>query len=157
MPGHEESISQQQFIWLENDLKNISKEHIFVLVHAPLYPLGPHEGESLDKYPNVRDRLASLLIQYGVDVVFNGHEHFYASFEYNGIMQATSGGAGGKLRSPTDFEALSDKFGYDTEKIARFETEKILHYLSVTTSDGLIEITAYDLQGNIIDQFSVAS
>lgn len=157
MPEYEHSISQEQFSWLENDLKSTTKPHIFVFVHAPLYPLGPHLGESLDEDPTLRDRLASLLVKYGVDIVFNGHEHFYASFGYSGLMQVTTGGAGANLNSPEEFGDLVDEYDYAADKITRWVTHKTLHYVCVDTGTNIITVTAYDPVGNIIDQFSVPS
>jgi len=157
MPGYEESLSPDQLGWLEEDLSSTLQPHIFVFVHAPLYSLGVHKGESLDKYPTMRNRLASLLVEYGVDIVFCGHEHFYACFEYDGLVQVTTGGAGGKLTSPASMHELTTDYGYDPSRIGRLRTQKSLHYVCVSTDANQITVTAYDLEGAIIDRFSVLS
>jgi len=157
MPGYEHTLSPEQFSWLQNDLATTTQPHIFVFVHAPLYPLGPHLGGSLDKDVAFRDRLASLLVDSGVDVVFNGHEHFYASFEYRGLMQVTTGGAAAQLKSPAEFEDLTSGYGYTSEDITRYVTQKTLHYVCVSTTADTITVTAYDVTGNIIDQFDIPS
>jgi len=155
MPGYEGRISERQMAWLENDLSENNKPHLFVFVHAPLYSLDDHLGSSMDRDIELRDRLANLLVENGVDVVFNGHEHSYASFGYRGLMQVTTGGSGGHLRGLADFDELEDECGYNIEEVTRYKTIKTLHYVCVKTTDEQIEITAYDLEGNIIDQFSV--
>ena len=157
MPDYENRISEEQFSWLKDDLNRIDKPHVFVFVHAPLYPLGPHLSESLDVDIALRDRLAMLLKEYGVDVVFNGHEHFYAAFEYQGLLQVTAGGSGGILRNFADLEELVDEYGYSPDQITRWKAVKTLHYVCVTTGDDWIEISAYDLGGNLIDSFRVPS
>jgi len=155
MPGFENSISEEQITWLEDDLANVGKPHIFVFVHAPLYPVGGYFGEALDTDPELRDRLVSLFVQHGVDAVFCGHEHFYASFEYNRIMQITTGGAGGELRSPADLEELIDEFGYSAAQIDRYVTAETHHYVYVSTNKEGIEISVYDLDGDLIDRFDI--
>ncbi len=157
MPGYEHRISKEQLAWLEKDLDRTTKPHIFVFAHAPLYSLGDHFGGSLDGDTELRNRLADMLVEKGVDVFFNGHEHSYASFEYRGLMQITSGGAGGHLRSLATFEELGEKYDYDLDEITRFKTIKTLHYVCVTTTEDQIEISAYDLEGILIDQFTLES
>lgn len=155
MPDYENSISEEQMDWLENDLADAGKPHIFVFVHAPLYPVGGYFGEALDQYPELRDRLVNLFVQSGVDAVFCGHEHFYASFKYQGLMQITTGGAGGRLRSPADLDKLIDEFGYTASEIDRYVSAKTHHYVYVNTSEGTIEVSVYDLDGGLIDQFEI--
>ena len=153
MPDYACSISDEQMAWLENDLRMTTKRHVFVFVHAPLYPSGTKIGESLDKDPDFRDRLASLLVEHGVDVVFCGHEHYYASFGYLGLMQVTTGGAGGELRHFKDFDEFVEECHYDSDGITRWKAVSTLNYVGVTTTSDSIDITAYDLEGNVIDHF----
>ena len=157
MPGYENSISEEQMAWLEDDLADTGKSHIFVFVHAPLYPVGGYFEEALDTDPQLRDRLVSLFVQYGVDAVFCGHEHFYACFEYNGLTQITTGGAGGELRSPADLEELIDEFGYSDTQIDRYVTAETHHYVYVNTTKEGIEVSVFDLDGGVIDRFDIES
>ncbi len=151
VPGDEYKITGDQLAWLEIDLRETTESHIFVFAHAPLYPTVSHIGNSLDKYPEERDQLADLLKQYGVDVFFAGHEHCYISFEYDGLLQITSSGAGCKLRSPESLGEMIAETGYDVEDIDRWKAIDQLHYVCVNTTIDTIEVTAYDFEGNIID------
>lgn len=153
MPGQEYAVSGQQLTWLEDDLIRNTRPHVFVFVHPPVYSLGWHRGGCLDKHPEQRDRLASLLVEHGVDVVFNGHEHSYASFAYKGLRQVTTGGAGGHLRDLASFDELITEYGYDPAQISRWKTVKTLHYVLVSTADDAITVSAYDLEGKLIDRF----
>lgn len=157
MPGYENTLSEEQFKWLQNDLATTIQPNIFVFVHAPLYPLGWHLGGSLDKDVIFRDRLASLFVDSGVDIVFCGHEHFYASFEYCGLMQVTTGGAAAELKSPAEFGELTSEFGYTDEDITRWVAKETSHYICVSSTSDTITVTAFDVKGNIIDQFSLSS
>ncbi|MCP4607907.1 MAG: hypothetical protein GY845_04235, partial [Planctomycetes bacterium] len=143
--------------WLEYDLADTGKSHIFVFVHAPLYPVGGYFGEALDTDIELRDRLVSLFVQHGVDAIFCGHEHFYASFEYNGLTQITTGGAGGELRTPAHLEELIDEFGYSAAQIDRYVTAEKHHYVYVSCTKGVIEVSVYALEGDLIDRFDIGS
>jgi 3',5'-cyclic AMP phosphodiesterase CpdA len=155
MPSAWFTLSEEQMDWLSEDLGQTAKPHVFVFVHAPLYPLGPHIGESLDSDIHLRDSLAELFVEHEVDVVFCGHEHFYASFGYRGLMQVTSGGAGATLHGHVEFEDLDQECGYSLDQISRHKVEKALHYVCVNVTSDLIDISAYDLQGNLIDHFTL--
>jgi hypothetical protein len=157
LPGSWSAITGEQLAWLEQDLRANTRPHVFVFVHPPLYSLGWHKGTSLDAHPGSRDELASLLLEHEVDIVFNGHEHFYASFGYGGLMQITTGGGGAKLRSPAPFEELEADYGYDPDKITRWKAQKQLHYVCVDTSSEGIAVSAYDLEGALIDHFVLPS
>jgi hypothetical protein len=81
-----------QVSWLEADLAKTDKEWIFVFTHIPIVDGkgGPHDKP-------VFDACEPLFQLYGVDAVFQGHEHFYARRYYNGIPYFVMGGGGGEL------------------------------------------------------------
>jgi 3',5'-cyclic AMP phosphodiesterase CpdA len=158
MPDSWLSLSEEQIEWLEDDLEATAKPHVFVFVHPPLYPTGPHLGASLDADIEVRDKLAALLKEHEVDAVFCGHEHYYCSFEYRGLMQVTTGGAGSQpLHDYEEFHDLEREYGYSFDEISRWKAAKEFHYVIVEVKGTEVEIAACDLEGDIIDQFSLLS
>jgi tetratricopeptide (TPR) repeat protein len=101
--GNVSRLSREQLLWLKSDLEaHRGTTHTFVCVHRPLYPVGPHAGDSFDKYPAHRDSLAALFLQHGVDILFVGHEHLYHDATYGGLRQVITGGAGAPLYAPPD-------------------------------------------------------
>jgi len=70
------SQGSAQYTWFVNDLKAASSDamHPWKIVnfHNPPYNAGGHGGDS-----GVQRTLAPLLSQYNVDLVFNGHNHYY--------------------------------------------------------------------------------
>lgn len=99
-----------QLAWLEGELKSSGSDWKIAYFHHPLYSSGMH-GSQLD----LRAVLEPLFVKYGVDVVFNGHEHFYQRVKpQKGITYFVSGAAG-QLRKgdlhPADFTAA----GYDAD------------------------------------------
>jgi len=100
IPGQDRKITGDQYKWVEQTLAASDQKYKFVFVHHPLYPekgLGHHYGGSLDKYPKERDRLESLFVKYGVNIVFAGHEHLYLRKMVGGIMHIITGGGGASL------------------------------------------------------------
>ncbi|MCP3943088.1 MAG: hypothetical protein GY710_16585 [Desulfobacteraceae bacterium] len=90
-------ITGKQLTWLKQDLKQAEGKHIFVLIHRPLYPKIKHLKDSLNKYPEKRNKLAGILKQYNVDMIFVGHVHIYNFSVVNGLSQIITGGSGAPL------------------------------------------------------------
>ncbi len=101
--GQVSRIAGEQMQWLLCDLAQRNEaKHLFVIVHRPFYPLGPHAGDSFDRYPAHRDSLAGLLLAHGVKILFVGHEHLYHNATYGGLRQIITGGGGAPLYAPPD-------------------------------------------------------
>jgi hypothetical protein len=70
------SPGTDQYTWFVNDLRAAANDsaHPWKIVnyHNPPYNAGGHGGDS-----NVQSYLAPLISQYKVDLVFNGHNHYY--------------------------------------------------------------------------------
>jgi len=84
--------------WLINDLTVVNNDTtidwIFVSFHRPPYSSGNH-GSMLD----VRDAWCSIFEQYGVDIVFAGHDHDYERTKsINDVVYVVTGGGGAPLR-----------------------------------------------------------
>ena len=90
------TTNSAQLKWIENQLSTTDKEWKFLQFHAPGYSAGG--GHRDDKV--VQKLIQPLCEQYGVDIVFAGHNHYYARCEVNGIQHITTGGGGAPLREP---------------------------------------------------------
>jgi hypothetical protein len=87
-------MDKRQIDWLESELTRDQSKWKIAFFHHPPYSSGKAHGPSDD----LREILEPLFIRRGVDVVFNGHEHFYERIKpQNGIHYFITG-AGGKLR-----------------------------------------------------------
>lgn len=62
-----------QLSWLEQNLRSSKAQWKICFFHHPLYNEGKMHGPDLD----LRNELSPLLKNYGVNVVFSGHEHVY--------------------------------------------------------------------------------
>src|SRR5688572_5748567 len=87
-------MDKKQLEWLESELKSSGSEWKIPFFHHPLYSSGEKHGPSLE----LRKVLEPLLIKYGVDVVFMGHEHFYERLKPQNGIQYFVLGSSAKLR-----------------------------------------------------------
>ena len=103
-----------QYTWLEATLAKSAADWKFVFLHVPIYSSGGHgTNQTLVK------TLAPLLEQYGVDIVFQGHDHNYertqpikngAVSPEDGVMYITLGGGGSPLYIQCSQNGWSEKF-----------------------------------------------
>ncbi len=97
--GEDNLISDEQLAWIKTVLeKHKNYEHIFVYGHAPAFPYGPHMMDSLDAYPENRNKFWRLLREYDVDAYFCGHEHLYQTRLINGVYQIMTGTCGAPIK-----------------------------------------------------------
>ena len=88
-------LDKEQLTWFEKELAASKSDWKIVYFHHPLYSSGGTHGSDL----GLRQLLEPILIKYGVDVVFSGHDHFYERIKpQHGIYYFVSGGAA-KLRT----------------------------------------------------------
>jgi hypothetical protein len=102
----------KQVEWLDKELANSEANWKICYFHHPLYSSGTFHGSSTE----LRSVLEPVLLKYGVQVVFAGHEHIYERIKpQKGIYYFTEG-ASGELRFPgmktTDMTAT----GYDKDR-----------------------------------------
>jgi predicted phosphodiesterase len=82
-----DSLPAEQLDWLAADLAKAAKAtYTFVFFHKPFWAASVAEGK--------HDTLHSLFKTYGVDAVFNGHNHYYYTATYDGIKYTAIGSSG---------------------------------------------------------------
>ncbi len=131
----------KQMAWLDKELAGAGTDWKICYFHHPLYSSGTYHGSSTE----LRAVLEPLLLKYGVQVVFAGHEHIYERIKpQKGIYYFTEG-ASGELRSPgikkTDMTAV----GYDKDR----------SFMSVEISGDDLYFQAISRTGAIIDSGTI--
>ncbi len=137
MDDQEKRIIGEQFKWLETVLVRSAQKHKFVFLHHPLYTdlgKGHHAHDSLDKYPESRNKLQALLTKYKVDAVFSGHEHYYEKRTVDGVLYIITGGGGAPI--------------YDMEEYGGFN-----HFVQVTVNGDKVSAEVIDINGKVRDRF----
>jgi len=131
----------EQYEWLQADLYNIADETGFIIVvlHHPPFSTGPH----VEDEKGLRQSIVPLLEQYGVEAVFAGHDHTYERSVYNDIFYIVTGGGGAPL--------------YDQARTSPYSQlyVKAYHFCTISTSDGQLTVSVFDVNSSLIDQFVI--
>jgi predicted phosphodiesterase len=102
-------MDKEQLDWLEKELTASGSDWKIVFFHHPLYSSGSTHGSDMA----LRDQLEPLFLKHSVDVVINGHDHFYERIKpQKGIQYFVSGGAGKVRKGDIHEDALMAK-GFD--------------------------------------------
>lgn len=131
------SAGSTQYNWLASDLASTSQPWKFVFFHFPPYSSGSH-GSDLTAQ---RD-LVPLFEQYGVQIVFNGHDHDYERSLVNGVNYIVSGGGGAPLYS----------VGSGPYTVY---AESTLHVVSLSANQHTLTSVGVRPDGTTFDQFTM--
>jgi predicted phosphodiesterase len=126
-----------QYKFCEKVLKESDKQWKIVIFHRSAYVGGGH-GE----YTPMKLLAKNLFKKYGVTLALSGHSHFYQRNSVDGVYHLTVAGGGAPLYSPKKKEY--------TQKSSRKH-----HYAIFEINNNILNFTAYDLDGNIIDKFDI--
>jgi predicted MPP superfamily phosphohydrolase len=103
-------MDKKQLDWLDGELKSSKAEWKIPYFHHPLYSSGGAHGSSID----LRDVLEPVLLRYGVQVVFSGHDHFYERTKPQKGIYYFVAGSTGKLRVDNVRKSALTATSFDT-------------------------------------------
>ena len=135
-----------QLAWVENELATTDKKWKFLQFHEPGYSAGGHEDD-----PVIQKMIQPLCEEYGVDMVFAGHNHYYARCEVNGVQHITAGGGGAPLRSDPDLD-------YSEYVVTG---KKAHHFCQVEIDDDMLYFKVWDVnevlpyEERLIDELTI--
>lgn len=127
-----------QLTWLQNDLSNSSKPWKFIVLHEPGWSAGGHGNNS-----QVQNYIQPLCTQYGVSIVFGGHNHYYARAVVDDVHHITTGGGGAPLYDP------------DPSYPNIVATAKQNHYCKIQITADSLYFEARSISGTLLDSFSI--
>jgi predicted phosphodiesterase len=135
MPG------SPQYKWLVEQLNSPawkSARWRFVYYHQPPYSVHWKEWNG---DLNVRTHISPLLAKHGATMVLSGHTHSYERGYLNGVVHIINGCIG------------DDTWGrnYPFVQLARI----VPHYSVMDITDDALTFTAYDMQGGVVDHFTL--
>lgn len=160
------TLGSEQYEWLAQTLASSSAEHKFVFIHhlvggnnqgrggvewADFFEWGGRNLDGTDGFYENRPGWAmpihDLLTSEGVDIVFKGHDHFYAHQELDGLTYQTlpqPSHPGSKLNEDPE------KFGYISGKVVGGSG-----FLLVQTTNEEISVTFVSSDGAELDRYIV--
>lgn len=93
-------LTTEQEAWIIDDLSSNQDANLTIaMFHRPCYSI--RSDSRVADASVIRETLTPILLEYGVDVVFSGHDHYYFRTTRQGITYFTTGGAGAPLYTPT--------------------------------------------------------
>ncbi|MFO7660143.1 MAG: metallophosphoesterase [Candidatus Cloacimonadaceae bacterium] len=128
-----------QYNWLVQNLEANIDKTVVIVMHHPIYSSGPHGDEK-----GFNLLFPALFKRYSVAAVFSGHDHLYERSVRDEIAYVVFGGGGYKL--------------YDSVSLNNYAvvTKKTHGFLIFEAENDVMNVTAYDLEGEVIDSFSFA-
>jgi N-acetylneuraminic acid mutarotase/predicted phosphodiesterase len=136
-----------QMDWLMDDLAG-NYELIVVSFHNPMYSVRANRPDRWAQGESLRDTFHDIFIEYGVDIVFNGHDHQYYRTVRDDIYYVVTGGGGAPL------------YDIDTENTV-WQTGDVgfsdYHFCvcSINNATNELEIEVVKLDETIADTFSL--
>jgi len=127
-----------ELAWIENDLASTTKPWKVIYLHRPGWSAGNHSNDT-----NVQDYIHPLCLQYGVDMVFAGHNHYYSRAVVDGVQYITTGGGGSPLHTP------------DPNYPNIVATSMNYHFCRVAIDSNILTCEAVKPDGFIVDSFSI--
>ncbi len=127
-----------QYEWIATDLASSAKPWKFLLFHDPGWSAGGGHSNDAD----VQEILQPLCLEYGVQFVFNGHNHYYSRAEVSGIEHITTGGGGAPLHTPDPGDPFI------------VATSSSHHFCKIHIDTDTLYFTAIMDNGTVIESFS---
>ena len=132
-----------QYNWFVSELSASTKTWKIVYFHRP----GWSANGSQENDPIIQNVYEPLFEQYNVKIVFVGHNHYYARALVNNygndVYHITTGGGGAPLRV-IDLNYPNVITGFTA-----------YHYCKVDIEDYSMNVDVIDINGNLIDHFSI--
>ena len=129
-----------QYTWLVNDLSGSTKPWKIILLHQPGWCAGGSHGNDL----MVQTYIQPLCQQYGVQIVFGGHNHYYSRADVNGVQHVTTGAGGAPFYTATAGQPYVVTY-----------TTNALEFCKVSIDGNSLFCQAVKPDGTVIDQFYV--
>ena len=123
-----------QLTWLAHDLKSATAPWKVVMTHTPVYDWNRADA-------TLQAELAPLFERTGVQLVIQGHEHYYARMEVKGVQYLVLGGGGAtltKFRPDSQAPPGSVRSKASVHHFGRFDIRGDEMRVQVTTAEGTV-------------------
>lgn len=140
----------EQYEWLKKDLLDSDAAWNIVVMHEPAWSAGDYQTPPRDNNdPDIQDLFYNLHDEGAeIDLVINGHNHYYARcVDEDGLSHLTIGGGGGKLFDPRQ----------DAERLIVAPTPSKFHFGKIDITGSELNFKAVDADdlSNILDDFTL--
>jgi predicted MPP superfamily phosphohydrolase len=129
-------LDAKQLTWFEDALKSSLERWKVAYFHHAIYSDGARHGSNVE----LRVRLEPLLVRYGVNVVFSGHDHIYERLKPQKGVNYFVAGASGRLRK-----------GVETSDQTAFAFDQEQSFMLVEIAGDELSFRAISRSGRVVD------
>lgn len=143
------AVGSPQYRWLTNDLAQTTKPWKFLFFHTPPRTSAAHRGDEsngngIPDRQEIEQMILPIAEQYGVQMIFNGHDHDFERLgPLAGVHFVVTGGGGYSLYSVTELDEQSAQF------------YKKFHCVRVAITNGTLSLQAIGSDGRVFDTMSL--
>ena len=130
-------LDAPQLRWAETTLQASREDWKIVYFHHPLYCNAGRHGANVD----IRVLLEPLLVRYGVDIVFSGHDHVYERLKPQRGVNYFVTGSSGQLRKGDLESSGTTAAGFDQDRaflLVEIEGED-MHFEAISRTGATID------------------
>jgi hypothetical protein len=131
------TVGSAQYDWITADLAASEEPWKFLLLHEPGWSAGGGHSNNT----TVQNVLQPLCLEYGVQFVINGHNHYYSRAEVSGVEHITTGGGGAPLHTP------------DPANPYVVSTSPSYHFCKIHIDSDTLHYTVIRDDGTVIESF----
>jgi predicted MPP superfamily phosphohydrolase len=130
-------LDAAQLRWAETALQQAAEPWKIAYFHHPLYSNAGRHGSNVD----VRVLLEPLLVKYGVQVVFSGHDHVYERLRPQKGIHYFIAGSGGKLRKGDLQKSETTAAGFDQDQVFMLVeiADDDLHFQAISRTGATVD------------------
>lgn len=143
-----ESIEKQDN-WIENQLKNSKKTWKFAMFHFPPYSFDE------DKYPEIIENWGTLFDKYHVDIVFNGHVHYYLRTKPIFAEKVVENASEGTIYLTSIAIPNKADRNFKQESFSEVFVQGEMLYQKIDIDGNTLTLNAYNENDKIIDSFKI--
>jgi predicted phosphodiesterase len=136
-----------QLSWLNSYLSSTTAEaFIVVAFHRPAWSIRANRPDRWAEAESVRTQFHTMFMQFDVDLVLTGHDHYYYRTLRDGIYYVTTGGGGAPL-----YEVNTSAPIWQPGDVAASE----YHYCNIEVNSTDVSVTTYLSNHSLLDSFSI--
>ncbi len=140
---------EKQAPWLEKQLKNTDKKWKFVMFHFPPYSFDE------DKYPDIVESWGTLFDKYHVDMVFNGHVHYYLRTKPINNGKIVKDPSKGTIYLVSIAIANRPDRDLKEEPFSDVFVQGEMLFQKIDINGNKLTLNAYNEKGKVIDSFEI--
>ena len=143
--GYSTPEDAEQYSWATQEIESSTKSWKIAAMHEPAWAarVNPYPGDNHGNHPEIQEYYHPVFRDNTVEVVLEGHNHFYSRCETEEVTYLTVGGGGAPLHIP---ELSAENL---------ITAESTYQYTKFSVSSNIMTVETFNSAGTRIDSFEV--